>query len=540
MSLRNGMLLLFGLSTLLFLGACGNSGTTQAVPPPSGGFSKSNLNGTYVFSVSGIDFVGAPFAMVGTFTANGNGGISGGTFDINDQDITVFPSPIADAAISGSSTYTLGVDGRGQANLITTTPFATITLDFVLSTSSHGLVTEFDNNATGSGTLDIQTAGITPTGTYAFSFSGFPFSSSTPYATVGNFTLTGTSAAGLEDFNEGGINVLVQQTLTGSVEVSNPPSTSLTFPSIDTLAFDVFPIDAGQLKFIEMDQFATLSGDAFSQTSTTVPTNATLAFTLEGASAVATPFAAGGFMVTDAAGNITVASTEDYNDDGNVSPTPSGNFTGTYAPLPSGSGRNEISFPSGSGFVGGTTYAAYPSTGGLLLLEIDNVGVMSGVASVQTSTAFSADGYALNLQGDFLSTGAEVDDIAEFVANTTGTTITGLLDENTDTNGIVATGAAFSSGVYTTPDAKGRGSISTNVGTSSSNTTLNGGFFLNFYSVDGTNFPFIETDSGQVAAGVFVLQNASAAAAAASAHSHVFVVHPLVQAHTTRTKKTGN
>jgi hypothetical protein len=539
MSVRNGMLLLLGLSTLLFLGACGNGGITHAVPPPSGGFSKSNLNGTYVFSVSGIDFVGAPFAMVGTFTANGGGGITGGTFDINDQNTAAFPSPIADAAISGSSTYTLGVDGRGQANLITTTPFGTITLDFVLSTSSHGLVTEYDNNATGSGTLDVQTAGITPTGTYAFSFSGIPFSSSTPYATAGNFTLTGTSAAGLEDFNEGGLNVLTQQTLTGNVAVSSPPTTSLTFPSVATLAFDVFPIDAGQLKFIEMDQFATLSGDAFSQTSATVPTG-TLAFTMEGATAVTNPFAAGGFMVTDGA-NITNASTEDYNDDGNVSPTPSGNFTGTYAP--SGSGRNQISFPSGSGFVGGTLYAAYPSTGGLLLLEIDNVGVMSGVASVQSpGGAFSADGYALNLQGNNVSAvaGAEVDDIAEFVANTTGTTITGLLDENTDSNGIVASSAPFSSGVYTPPDANGRGSISTNVGTSSSNTTLNGGFFLNFYSVDGTMFPFIETDSGQVAAGVFVLQNASAAAAAASAHSHVFVVHPLAQAHTARTNKTAN
>jgi len=534
MSVRNGMLLLLGLSTLLFLGACGNGGITHAVPPPSGGFSKSNLNGTYVFSVSGIDVVGAPFAMVGTFTANGSGGITGGTFDLNDQNTSAFPTPIADAAISGSSTYTLGVDGRGRANLITTTPFGTITLDFVLSTSSHGLVTEFDNDATGSGTLDIQTAGTTPTGSYAFSFSGFPFSSFTPYATVGNFTLGAANAiTGLEDFNEGGINVLVKQTLTGSVVVSNPPSTSFIFPSVGTVALDVFPIDAGHLKFIEIDQFATLSGDAFSQTSSTVPTG-TLAFTVEGASALATPFAAGGFMVTDGAGNITNTSTEDYNDNGNLSPTPPGTFTGSYGV--DGAGRNTIG--SFSGLVGGTTYAAYPSTGGLLLLEIDNTGVTSGAAFPQTGTAFNADGYALNLQGANLSAVAEVDDIAEFVANATGTTITGLLDENTDV-GSVTFAAPFSSGIYSAPDANGRGSISTNVGTNS-NTTLNGGFFLNFYSVDGTTFPFIETDGSQVAAGVFVLQNASAAAAAATAHSHVFVVHPLVQAHTARTKKTGN
>jgi len=54
--------------------------------------------------------------------------------------------------------------------------------------------------------------------------------------------------------------------------------------------------------------------------------------------------------------------------------------------------------------------------------------------------------------------------------------------------------------------------------------------------VDGTTFPFIEMDDGQVSAGVFVLQNASAAAPAA-AKSNMFVVRPLVRAHAALRKK---
>ena len=62
------------VAMLAVLAGCGgSSGTANPVAPPSGGFSNSNLNGTYVFSISGTDVNGTPYAMVGTFTANGSG-----------------------------------------------------------------------------------------------------------------------------------------------------------------------------------------------------------------------------------------------------------------------------------------------------------------------------------------------------------------------------------------------------------------------------------------------------------------------------------
>jgi hypothetical protein len=533
MSLRTRVLLPIILSTLMILAGCGGNGVSIAKPvaPPSGKFSNSNLSGTYVFSVSGIDVNGAPYSVVGTFTANGSGGngtggITGGTVDMNDASMS---TPVANASIASSSFYTVGIDGRGRAILNTSTPLGKITLDFVLANSSHGLVTQFDTNATGSGSLELQMPGASPAGSYAFILSGADVSSGTAnlFATVGNFTLGsgGAISSGIEDFNESGF-AFTNQAVTGNVVLgpASTPATTLTTQQFGTQTYDVFAINANHLKFIEMDRSGTLSGDAYSQTSTTIPAG-TFAFTLAGSFPSANAASvAGGFIVTDGNGNITNASTEDANNTGTVSPTPI-IFTGNYSA--GGSGR--FTLGNFTGFSEGSAYAAYPSSGGFLLLEIDNSGIMVGAAYAQTSGAtFSAtDGYALNLSGVNLgaSTGfaAEVDDIAEFTANSSGSTVTGALDENG--GGFPAYGVALS-GTYGTL-ANGRGQIGANAG-NNSNSTLNGGFNLTFYTVDGTTFPFIETDNGQIASGVFVAQNPNASSSAL-AQSRMFVVQPLVR-----------
>jgi hypothetical protein len=534
MSLGNRLVLPIIFSTLMILVGCGGNGVSIANPvaPPSGKFSNSNLSGTYVFSVSGIDVNGAPYSVLGSFTANGNGGngqggITGGTIDMNDADLA---TPMANATIASSSTYTVGIDGRGRAKLNTSTPLGTINLDFVLANSSHGLVTEFDTKATGSGTLDSQTASTSAAGSYAFIFSGADVSNNTAslFATVGNFTLAtgGTISSGLEDFNESGF-AYADQTLTGNVVVgpASTPATTLTTTQFGTQTYDVYAINAEHLKFIEMDPSGTLLGDAYSQTSTTIPAG-TFAFTLAGSfpGANATSVA-GGFMVTDGNGNITNASSEDANNGGTVSPSPI-TFTANY----SAGGTGRFTLGNFASFSEGSAYAAYPSSGGLLLLEIDDSGIMVGAAYQQTSTAAFAgsQGYGLNLSGVNLggTTGgfaAEVDDIAEFTANSSGSAVTGVIDENA--SGSPAYGVALS-GTYSAP-ANGRGQIGANAG-NGVNGTLNGGFDLTFYTVDGTTFPFIETDQGQVASGVFVLQNPTASFSAAAA-SRMFIVPPSVR-----------
>ena len=544
--------ILFAFAALTGCGGNG-SGITNPVAPPSGGFSNSNLKGTYVFSVSGADFNGAPYAVVGTFAANGSGGISSGAYDMNDAEFpSLSVSPVAAQSITGGS-YSVQVDGRTRITLNTTTPFSgssggasNITVDLVLQNSSHGLVTQFDTNATGSGTVDLQTSGATPTGTYAFSLSGVTVSGA-PLATVGNFTV-GTGITGLIDTNEGGILFYANEPLTGSLALGPSATPATTFSSAALNGtFDVVAIDATHLKFIEMDATNILAGDAFSQTSTAMPVG-TQAFALAGcapcSSSSFNPEAMGGFMVTDASGNITNSSTEDYNVGGtsNISSTTStsGPFTGAYAPTSSSTGRYQLS--SFTSFVGGTTYAAYPSSGGLLLLEMDSAGLSIGAAYPQTSGAsFAASqGYGLNLTGTAAvssstgSTTVEVDDIAEFTSATGGTLSSGVIDENY-AGGSPNYGLALTSGSYSGPDSSGRYFLSASAG-NNNNSTLNGGFNLVFYSADGVTFPFIDVDSTQVASGVFVEQSPTAASSSAAIKSTMYMAPPVFRSHVLKKK----
>jgi hypothetical protein len=556
MSVRNAIVLLLALSTLSLLVGCGNS-SPQAVPPPSGSFGNGNLKGTYVFSVSGLDANGAPYAVLGSVNADGNGGIGGGTIDINDPE---FPPAVVGVTINNTGHYGVGVDGRGQMTIGTATanPFSNftngdMTFDFVLADSSHGLITQFDDNASGSGTIDLQATGLTQsslTGTYAFSLSGVDLSGSGIFASVGNFAFgSDGTITGLQDFNDSGLVSYQAEPLGGQV-ILGPNTSSMLSTSPYTGNYDVYAIDPTHLKFIETDSLPVLSGDAYSQTSTAMPTGP-LAFTMTGELSGGNTFAAGGFMVAGAAtggvGSITSASTEDFNENGAPDSLPS--FSAVYT----ANGTGRFTLGSFTDFVGGGTYAAYPYSAGLLLLEVDTLGITSGAAYPQSTTSFgtTAQGFGLNLSGINLPASesadaeVEVDDIAEFSTSVavsgSGTLTSGLIDENVDADGVFDFGAPFyklalTDGTYGPIDTTGRYGLSATAGNSTV-TTLNGGFGLTFYTVDGTTFPFIETDSnGQVATGVFVVQN-SAASSSAAARPHLFVPQSLVRPRAARKQK---
>jgi len=266
MSVRNALVLLLALSTLSLLVGCGSS-SPATVPPPSGSFSNGNLKGTYVFSVSGLDANSAPYAVLGMVNADGNGGISGGTVDINDPD---FPPAAVGLTINGNGQYSVGVDGRGQMTIGTSTanPFGNITngnmtFDFVLADSSHGLITQFDDNASGSGTIDLQAAGLTQgsfTGTYAFSLSGVDGAGSGVFASVGNFAIgSDGTITGLQDFNDNGLLSYAAEGLGGQITLG-PNTSSVLSTSPYTGNYDMYAIDATHLKLIETDSLPVLSG----------------------------------------------------------------------------------------------------------------------------------------------------------------------------------------------------------------------------------------------------------------------------------------
>ena len=468
--------------------------------------------------------------MAGSFTACGctAGTISGGTVDFDD------PSLIAPgSAIGSNSTYNIDKDGRGTANLLITPTGGTafpVTVAFVLTSSSHGLIIRYDSSGSGSGTIDVQPSAVSQSAIennpYAFSLSG-TFNGAS-LATVGALTLnsSGTVSTGVEDFNYNAAPYTALPISAGSVSVGSgttPGSATLT-TSFGTIGFDVYAIDATHLKLIESDGIALMVGDVFTQTSASIPQE-NLVFTMEGLDTSDNEFAVGGLMASDG-NSLILSGSEDINDggsvDGDVTPAVPFSFSGGFSTV--GNGRFLLNL---SGFAGGSSFAAYPSSGGLLMLEIDigvnvgpgNLGVTSGVALAQTEGAALAatQGYGLNNTGEDVNIPAELDEIAQFTTTSTG--MTGILNDNDG----LTTGSANVNGTYTA-GSNGAGSA----------TLSNDLQSIFYYAADSSTVLFISTDPNQAASGVFEAQtapggNADQASAArprpmpmlrAIAHSH--------------------
>ncbi len=507
---------LAAVTSLFFTAGCGSSAPAKSNPV---GFSASSLSGTYVFSTSGVDSTNGVFqATTGVFTANGGTGgsnsISTGQIDING-----FTAGEISTAITGG-TYSVNTDGRGTATL--NFSGTSITLDFVLTApaggpsapSTHGLVTEFDTAGSGSGTLDMQNAGNL-VGSYSFGLAGAYSSGNSPLAMVGAFTPNDGNITGLTDINANQIALggTAGLTLTGTVTTGSPGTAVLNSFNGNTLIatynFHVYEIDPTHLKFIETDTGTIMAGDAFTQ-QTSLPQGG-YAYVLEGEDSSG-PIAEGGYFTSDGTSTIIAGGLEDYNDAGNFVPentTVGGSFT------PFSGGRTQLTL---TGFYNGTasttaTFAAYPSSGGVQLLEIDDEGITGGYALAQgTPTTLAATDYALNLSG--INPNSEEDDIAEFAL--TGTNYQGVEDVNDD--GSLGPRVAFNGTITPDTSITGHGAAVTN-----------GEINFNYYVADsGATALIIDTDanpSPQVGIGSIESQNITSAEAAS--RSHALISRPL-------------
>ena len=510
--IRPLLMTLAAISGLALAVGCGSNGGS---PTPNGdSFSNSNFRGTYVVSISGEDVNpttgnAVPFAIVGSLTANGRGGITVGTLDINDPG-----NSGVNLGQSVSGTYGITPDGRGAGTL--NTSVGSFGIDFVLTSDSHGLITRFDGNGTGSGTLDLQgSASQSSLGSLAFSLSGADPSGNS-LGTVGAFTLdsSGNINSGTQDFNDyGSSNGLLagpESLVAPSVLVlSNGTNGTAQFASdFGSFGFDVWVIDSTHLKLIENDTESSgflLAGDAFTQR-TSFPAGQ-LVFTLAGLDFSKAPLVAGGYAAATSNGGLSNG-VEDYNDAGTADRQT--NVAGSCTTFVAG--RCQLAL---TGFSNGIAYpvfgfAAYPSSGGILLLEDDSLGLAQGAAYAQTATSFTSPAdYGLSLSGfnanpNFKAAWSEVDDIAQFNATGTGASMTGTLDENDLTT--LVPDAPLTGNYIPQGAASGSGAISV-----TTNGTLIGGLSLVYYVVDSSSVLFIENDSSQVAVGVFEAQTSGSA-----------------------------
>ena len=211
-------------------GSIGSSGlyTAPLSPPPGGtvtitatdpaatqpatstvtiSYSDHSLSGPYAFSYTGDDSQGF-LAVAGSFVADGNGRMVSGV-----EDVSSFLTGVKTVQInSGSSTYVIGPDGRGTANIVTN--LGQSTWDFVMTTTGHAQITRFDTNATGGGTVDQQSLDALSnsdavfSGPYVFNLLGAD-TSFNPLGLAGKFTANGSGmipqSASILDVNDDGI-----------------------------------------------------------------------------------------------------------------------------------------------------------------------------------------------------------------------------------------------------------------------------------------------------------------------------------------------
>ena len=478
------LLPLVATSLLSFLAGCGGSNKN---PTPQGNFTNASLNGTYAMSFSGTDANGF-FAVAGMITADGAGHITSGQVDINRA-----PNPV-NSTLTG--TYNLHADGRGVAGLITSA--GNFNLVFVVvGGGNRALVTRFEQSATGSGSLDLVNSSAFSTaalaGTFVFNLSGLD-SAQNSETTVGAITTdsTGAVTGGVQDVSDNGTILTAQAISAGSIQVAaNGRGTASITTTTGTLAFAFYVVDANRIKLVETDALPALAGDGFRQSGAI--SNASLsgpfAFTVAGNDVAAGPFAAGGILTADGAGNIP-SGTEDFNDAG--TPTTGTGFTGTYTLDASGRGTATLSNAS----AGTVTLALYPTTNGVQLLETDTGLVVSGAAFPQAaglSTGSVQGAYGMNYTA--ASATGELDAVASLNADGTGH-MTGIQDISNPGGGAPSAGTALA-GNYSL-DATGRGPLTLQSFVGQQNVAI--------YVVNGSRTLFVEVDQNIVAAGAMERQ----------------------------------
>jgi hypothetical protein len=509
-----------------FTCACGGGGGTisanPAPPPTSGPYSASTLAGTYAFEMSGQD-QGGFFARIGSFAANGAGGITGGVLDLSSG---IVPG-VATVTIT-SGTYMIGTNGKGTLSLVDSAG-ETIGLSIVMTSTTAGLITETDGTATASGNFTVQDAttfASVPnnlTGPYVFDVSGVdPNGAGESF--VGQFTANGAGGitTGVVDVND-------DFTASGPLPVTGTFAADATYGSTfgrgtatlilngTTVNFAFYAVGAGRIRMLRTNFPATSVGDAVAQTGT-IPTatsglTGSFAFILAGSSLSGSDVRAG--RVSLSSGTVSNVQLDD--DDSSASGSGNSNHTAipagtisasTYTIDPSGDGRGTLTFTdSSAGTFSFIFYLSSPtqaviqdvSTGSGTLPIITADGSMQMQTGNPFSTAGEAGNWAFNWSGESINgtTGilAEEDFVGQYTQTTSGS-ISGGVDFTELSANSVVTGAAMSGTMAVVGDGTLRNTYSITLATSPSST-------LNFaaYLVDANTIFVVGVDTHRTITG---------------------------------------
>ncbi len=336
------------LVSILFLAACGNGGSNGGKFTPSGTFSKSSLNGSFAYQLSGADENGS-FRELGVFTADGNGNITAGEDDFT-QNTTLVSS-----TFTGS--YQISNDGTGTMTLTLSNGRAVLLAITMVSTSKVYVVVAQQQTSqsfvliTGAGVAlkqDTSAFANPPTGTFVIRQHDLNIVQRNSSARVGAITVTGGTVTGNEDVNRAG--VVGSDTLTGLFnfpDTSGRGSGSFT-DAAGTSTFFFYVVDANRFFLLSTNSGIVGTGQGEKQTGapfSTASFTGSFAFGSQGDTAL--NFAGintVGRFAADGAGNITdgaLDTVQDGTSSSNVS------FTGTYT-VTSNAGRVAVTLNAGN------------------------------------------------------------------------------------------------------------------------------------------------------------------------------------------------
>jgi hypothetical protein len=497
------LILCLTLVAAAFEGACSGGGSAPPPPPPVGNFSNASLKGQYAFSMSGTELcagTGSFFGRIGTFTADGNGNITGGVEDVN---VCTGTSTLAFT----NSTYSIQADGRGTLGLTNST--GTTNYSIALSTASQGSIIQTDSTVTAGGSFlkqDTSAFSVTKIASgYVFDFSGEGLNASNnlvQQSIIGRFDADGGGGIknGLFDSNTAGVasgQLLFPNGAFYQLDNAFPQSGRGT-ANIAGKNLTFYIVDSTRLRFLSsnLDFPEALLGDAITQQNIAFDIsslNGPFAFLIGGGSA-AGPISTAGRFTADGAGNLKSIVLDENNN-------------GAWTPLPSSGGTITGSYTVDANHFGGGTatwgtfsfifYLASPTKA--VFQETDTNITSDGSFLAQTSgplTASSIAGnYAFNWNG--VST-SEDDFVGQMAVSTSATNnVTGTMDFNLFGLGKQFFNYPLTGSLTLGSDPTGRNALTVTT-TPSPQTT----YKFSGYVVDANTTLLVGVDSNRVVAGI--------------------------------------
>lgn len=485
------ILAVLGLAALALLASCGNGSSTNTPGGPNGGnnagYSNSSLNGTYVFSASGVYNSGYSFDTAGTFTADGNGKITGGVRDIYSDG----SQHVQNENVTG--TYSVSTDGRGQVQLRGSS--GTTTYRFVLHSANEGAFFQYSASADSLGRFVKQsgTPGnlVSGAASYVLRLDG-ENASGAPYGAVGLLTSSGGNLSGTLDENDSGsYSAMLAAGGTIAAPDGNGRGTlTLNFGST-ARSFVYYYASPNEVALLSTDsafQYGSLNLQTGVSGSTAAFTGGQV-FALTGYYAqnnYTYPMAETGRFTLDGAGNVASAV-----EDNNIGGSFEGNlgFSGTMAADATGRWTASLTGVPAANMVG---YQISPAKSMVLVYNTSASILETGVLQAQSSsvtTASIAGNYAVDLSGYSYYAPGNVESTANYLSDGAGN-LSGTMDSQTP-------------GFYNT-DITQTGQYAIN--TSGRSTATFGAVPAALYVVDANTAYIISSDSYRLYQGTMVKQ----------------------------------